>query len=129
MITGLDFTARLPLYFQLARLGFRRHAAYRGAMFAGIFTNTIFGFMIAYVTRALFLAKGSINGYDATDAVTYMWISQGMLMTAYTISSNRMAEIAQRVRSGDIATDFQRPVDFQLYWLCQDLGRGLFHAI
>ena len=117
------------VYFELAKLGYRRFASYRGATFAGIFTNTIFGFMLAYVTLALFSARGSINGYDGADAVTYMWIGQGMLMTTYIISPSRMSEIAQRIRSGDIATDLQRPLDFQLYWLAQDLGRGTYHAI
>jgi ABC-2 type transport system permease protein len=38
-------------------------------------------------------------------------------------------EIAERIRSGDIVSDFQRPVDFQLYFLAQDLGRALYHAL
>jgi ABC-2 type transport system permease protein len=114
------------VYWELARLGFRRYSAYRGATFAGCFTNTVWGFMLSFVQVALFSARSSVGGYDARDAITYVWVSQGMLMTVYIWS---WAEIAQRVRTGDVATDFHRPVDFQGYWLAQDLGRAAYHAI
>src|SRR5205085_11494066 len=57
----------------------------------------------------------------------YVWITQGMLMTVYL--GGVWSDIAQRVRTGDVATDFHRPVDFQLYWLAQDLGRAAYHAL
>jgi ABC-2 type transport system permease protein len=38
-------------------------------------------------------------------------------------------EIADRITTGDVVTDLYRPVDFQAYWLAQDLGRAAFHAI
>jgi ABC-2 type transport system permease protein len=114
------------LYWALACLGFRRHAAYRGATIAGVFTNTVWGFMIAFVNLALFGSRARVAGYDASDALTYVWLTQGMLMT---VAVWYWVEIAQRVRTGDVATDFQRPVDFQGYWLAQDLGRAAYHAL
>ena len=38
-------------------------------------------------------------------------------------------EVAFRIGSGDIATDLYRPLDFQLYWLAQDLGAALTRAL
>ena len=35
-------------------------------------------------------------------------------------------DIALRVQSGDIATDLQRPVDFQGQWLATDYGRAAY---
>ena len=58
--------------------------------------------------------------------MTYVWLAQGLLMTIYIWG---WYEVALRVRSGDVATDLQRPVDFQAYWLAQDLGRALYHAL
>jgi len=49
-----------------------------------------------------------------------------MLMTIYLWG---WFEVALRVRSGDVATDLQRPLDFQGYWLAQDLGRAAYHAL
>jgi ABC-2 type transport system permease protein len=116
----------LRLGFELARRGFARYAAYPGATWAGVFTNTFFGFLIAYALLAVFEQRDSVGSYDAQDAVTYTWLAQGMLMTIYMWG---WFEVALRVRSGDVATDLQRPLDFQLYWLAQDVGRATYHAI
>ena len=116
----------MRLYWELGRLGFRRHATYRGATFAGVFTNTVWGFMLSFIQVALFSSQRRVAGYDVADAITYVWVSQGMLMTVYIWG---WVEIAQRVRTGDVATDFQRPVDFQGYWLAQDLGRAAYHLV
>lgn len=116
----------LRLYWEIAVRGYRRYATYRTATLAGVFTNSIFGFMRAYILIALFSARPHAGGYTMTDALTYVWLAQGMLMTVYLWG---WYEIAERVRSGDVVSDFQRPVDFQGYWLAQDLGRALYHAI
>jgi ABC-2 type transport system permease protein len=113
------------LYWEIARRGYRRYAAYPGATAAGVFTNTFFGFLQAYILLAVFRQRDTIGDYDARDAVTYVWLAQGLLMTVYIWG---WYEVALRVRTGDIATDLQRPVDFQLLWLAQDLGRAAYHA-
>lgn len=116
----------LRLYIEVARRGYRRYASYRGATLAGIFTNTVFGFMRAYVLLALFRARPHVGGYGTADALTYVWLTQGLLMTVYLWG---WYDIAERIRSGDVITDLQRPFDFQLYWLAQDLGRAFYHAL
>ena len=115
----------MRLYWEIARRGYRRFAAYPAATVAGIFTNVVFGFLIAYILLAVFAEQGQIGSYDASDAVTYTWLAQGLLMTVYIWG---WYEVALRVQSGDVATDLQRPLDFQLYWLAQDLGRAAYHA-
>lgn len=114
------------LYWEVAKRGYRRYATYRGATFAGVFTNTVFGFMRAYVLIALFRSRPHVGGYDITDALTYTWLTQACLMAIYIWG---WYEIAERIRSGDIVSDLQRPVDFQGYWLAQDLGRAVYHTI
>jgi ABC-2 type transport system permease protein len=114
------------LYWQVARRGFRRFATYRAATFAGVFTNTVFGFLRAYVFVAVFAARGAIGGYDARDTLTFTFVAQGLLATVYMFG---WWEIALGIRSGDVVTDLYRPYDYQGYWLAQDLGRGLYHAL
>ena len=116
----------MRLYWEIARRGYRRYAAYPGATVAGIFTNTVFGFMLSYILLAVFRERSAVGSYDASDAVTYVWLSQGLLMATYIWG---WYEVALRVQSGDVATDLQRPLDFQLSWLAQDLGRALYHAV
>lgn len=114
------------LFFELARRGYRRYAAYPGATWAGVFTNTFFGFLLSYILLAVFRERETVGSYDSQDAVTYVWLAQGLLMTIYIWG---WYEVARRVQTGDVATDLQRPLDLQTYWLAQDLGRGLYHGV
>jgi ABC-2 type transport system permease protein len=115
------------LYWEVARRSFRRHTTYRGATLAGVFTNTIFGFIQAYVLIALFADRlTAIRGFDVSDTVTFAFVAQGFLMMIGAFPDREMGE---RIRSGDIVSDLYRPVDFQAYWLAQDLGKAGFYAI
>jgi ABC-2 type transport system permease protein len=117
---------QLRLYWEVARRAFRRYATYRGATIAGVFTNTVFGFIRAYVMIALYRHRSDVGGFDLTDALTFVFVSQGFLMLTEAFGTDA---IALRVRSGDIVTDLYRPLNFHAYWLAQDAGRAAFHAI
>lgn len=114
------------LYWEVAVRGFRRYATYRAATFAGVFTNSVFGFIRAYILLALFHLRPHIGGFDARDVLTYTFVTQGFLMPMAMFG---WSEIEDRVRTGDVVTDLYRPVDFQLYWLSQDAGRAAFQTV
>src|SRR4051794_30361978 len=111
---------------EVAARSYRRHSTYRGATFAGVFTNTVFGFILAYVLLAVMQERPVINGFDARDAVTFTFVMQGLLMVIGIFGST---DIADRIRSGDVVSDLYRPVDFQAYWLADTYGRSTFYAI
>jgi ABC-2 type transport system permease protein len=113
----------LRAYVELARAGWRRHATYRIATLAGVFTNTVFGFLRAAVLIAALRTAGTIAGWDRADALTYTWLTQGLIMVVAIWNWN---DIALRVQTGDIATDLQRPVDFQGQWVAVDYGRAAY---
>jgi ABC-2 type transport system permease protein len=110
------------LYWEVAKRSFRRHATYRTATLARIFTGSIFGFIRAYVLIAVYRSRTDIGGFDVTDAVTFAIVSQGLLAAIEAFGPD---EIAQRIRTGDVVMDLYRPLDFQLYWLAQDTGRAV----
>jgi ABC-2 type transport system permease protein len=114
------------LDWEIAKRGWRRYAAYPWATAAGVFTNTIFGFIQAYILLAVFRHRQDVGGYDARDAVTYVWLAQALLMTVYIFG---WQELALRIRDGSIATDLARPLDPQRYWLAFDLGRAPYHLL
>lgn len=116
----------MRLDWEIAKRGWGRYAAYPWATAAGVFTNTVFGFLLAYVLLAIYRHRTSIGGFDASDAVTYEWLAQSMIMTVYVFS---WWELAWRIRDGSIATDLLRPLDPQRYWLCYDLGRAPYHFL
>jgi ABC-2 type transport system permease protein len=114
------------LYLELARRGYRRWAAYPAATAAGVFTNSIFGFIRGYVLLALFEHRDDVGGYDAAETLTYVWVSQALIAGVFIFSWN---ELALRIRSGDVVTDLTRPLDLQLAGLAADLGRSVYHFV
>ncbi|GAA2144140.1 ABC-2 family transporter protein [Kitasatospora kazusensis] len=124
---ALQDSARL--YLAVAAGAFRRYSTYRAATFAGAFTNTVFGFILAYTFLALWQARPGLGGYDTSQAVTYIWISQSLLVTVAVWGGGFQDDLQERFRTGDIAVDLYRPVDFQGWWLASDLGRAGFHLL
>lgn len=116
----------MRLDWELARRGYRRYAAYPAATFAGAFTNTIFGFIQAYILLAVYRHRTDVGGYDASDAVTYVWLAQALIMTVHVFG---WQELALRIRDGSIATDLSRPLSPLRYWLAFDLGRAPYHFV
>ena len=116
----------LALDLAVARAAFRRFASYRAATVAGIATNTFFGILLTSAVIAVARQRGEVNGYDEQDLVTQVWVMQGLLMT---IAIWGWTELGDRIRSGEIAVDLQRPVDLQRWWLDHDLGRAAYHAV
>ncbi|MER8185501.1 ABC-2 family transporter protein [Kitasatospora sp. NPDC094015] len=117
------------LYLAVARGAFRRYSTYRAATLAGAFTNTVFGCILAYTFLALWQARPGLGGYDTRQAVSYIWISQALLVTVAVWGGGFQDDVQDRFRTGDIAVDLYRPVDFQGWWLATDLGRAGFHLI
>ncbi len=117
----------LRTYLKLLRAGFSRQANYRLAMLAGLATNLVFGFIRAAILfAAVESAGGTLAGYTTGTISSYVWLSQGLLGA---IELSGRAEIGDRVRTGDVAIDFTRPVDLQTWHLCEDLGRAAYTLI
>ncbi|KIF74606.1 ABC transporter permease [Streptomyces sp. 150FB] len=119
----------MRLYAVVAAGGFRRYATYRVATFAGVFTNTVFGFILAYTYIALWDERPRLGGYDLPQALSYVWLGQALLMTCAMMGGGFSDELIERIRTGDIAVDLYRPADLQLWWLAGDLGRAAFHLL
>ncbi|WP_438871226.1 ABC transporter permease [Paractinoplanes tereljensis] len=121
---GRPFRASLTTFGALVWSGFRRYATYRQATIAGSFTNIVFGFLRCYVLLAV--AAGAVGnrpaGYDVEQLATYVWVGQGLLAVTGMWG---WAELADRIRTGDIASDLLRPVPPVVSYLAADLGRAL----
>ena len=118
-------------YVAVARQSFRRQATYRLATVAGVFTNAVFGIVLASVLIAVYdarVATGSadIGGLDVRGAITLTFVGQGMLMA---VAMFGWRELTDRVRSGEVASDLQRPVDVSVYWGAHFVGRSLYSLL
>jgi ABC-2 type transport system permease protein len=114
------------LYAAVATGAFRRYATYRVATAAGVFTNTVFGLILAYTYIALWDERPGLGGYDQSQAVTYVWLGQGLLAAVAVMGGGFEDELIERIRTGDIAIDLYRPADLQMWWLAADSGRAAF---
>ncbi|MBO0847590.1 MAG: ABC-2 family transporter protein [Nocardioides sp.] len=117
------------LYPAVAARSFRRYSTYRAATLAGIFTNSVFGVIYSYAYLALWEQRPDAGGYDAADAVTYVWIGQALLMTVALWGGGTTDDLAERIRTGDVAIDLYRPVGLIGWYLAGDLGRAAYHFL
>ncbi|MEU5882582.1 ABC-2 family transporter protein [Spirillospora sp. NPDC047279] len=111
----------MGVYPWVAWYAFRRYTAYPLSSAAEAVTNTVFGFMRAYVLIALWAARPALGGYDAADAVTFCFLTQALIGPVQIF---RGLELADRIRTGDVAIDLYRPAGLQVWWLSDDLGRA-----
>ena len=91
---------------------------------AGVFTNTVFGFIRASIMfAAIGTAGGELGGYTMLQAATYVWLGQALLAPIEAFGTR---EVSQRVHQGDIAVDLLRPTGFLGLYYAQKLGRSGF---
>lgn len=109
------------IYAWIAWYALRRHATYRTGALAEAVTNTVFGFLRAYILIALWQARPALGGYEVADAVTFCFLTQALVGPVQIFGG---MELTERIRTGDIAVDLHRPVDLQGWWLADDIGRA-----
>ncbi|WP_240644185.1 ABC transporter permease [Antribacter gilvus] len=115
---------RLRAYWLLLVAGMRTQSAYPLATFAGLVANATFGLLKTAILFAVVeAAGGGIAGYTAGTMSAYIWLSQGLLGSVNLYGRSDMTE---RVRTGDVATDFLRPVNVQAANILPAIGKGLF---
>jgi ABC-2 type transport system permease protein len=115
-------------YLALIRLAFRQQFEYRLAALAGLTTNLFFGMLRAAVMVALFEAPGvaEASGLSVRQAVTYTGLTQALSMA---LALWGWMDLARAIRTGEVAADLQRPVDFYVWWGAQDAGRALAQLV
>jgi ABC-2 type transport system permease protein len=102
--------------------GYRRHSSYRGAQFAAAAANTVFGLLRSAVLLAAIASGGGlVAGYDRQTALAFVFIGQALLTPVQVFP---WMELTDRIRTGDIAIDFGRPMSIQLQYGAADLGRA-----
>jgi ABC-2 type transport system permease protein len=124
---GRPFRASIATFGALLWSGFRRYATYRQATIAGTFTNIVFGFLRCYVLLAVAAGAtgGEPGGYDREQLATFVWVGQGLLAVTGIWG---WTDLADRIRTGDVASDLLRPVPPVTAYLAADLGRA-GHAV
>ena len=109
-------------YLALLGAGFQRQTSYRLALAAGLATNAFFGVVRTAVFFALYRERDQVAGLDVADALTYVWVLEGMFAVIW---APWVWEMAEAIRSGEFTVELLRPGDPYLRLLAFDLGRTL----
>ncbi|WP_206051510.1 ABC transporter permease [Nocardioides ferulae] len=89
--------------------------------------NVTFGLLkVALLLSAVEAGGGELAGYDPATMAAYIWISQGLLGS---VNLHGRSEIADRIKTGDVAVDFLRPLDVQLAAITTETGRAVFSLL
>lgn len=116
----------LAPYLAFARASLARQLTYGTANWAGLFTNVFFLFFRAYALGACFEATSSIGGLDARATVTYVTVSQSLVMVCPQWGN---VTLAAAVRSGQVAIDLLRPVDLYGSLLARRLALSAYYVV
>lgn len=115
------------IYGSLLRAGVRRQSSYRLAAFGGLVANSTFGFLkVAILFATVRAAGGSLAGYGIASMSSYIWVSQGLLGS---INLNGRSDFADRIKTGDVAIDFIRPLNLQGSFVAMEIGRSLWALV
>jgi ABC-2 type transport system permease protein len=112
----------LRAYIQLAKLRLLTSLAYRFDVYASIGMNLILMLATVFLWRTAYRGIDRVAGVNEGQMVTYAVVS--MLLGSIFVT-NVQNYINDRVRRGEIAIDFLRPVRPLLAWLADDIGSGV----
>ena len=107
-------TRRLAPYRGVLRARFRGTLQYRVAALAGFGTQLYWG-LIRLMILAAFYQSGPADATDFSfsDVVPYVWLGQALLaLFPFRLDS----ELADSVRTGNVAVELLRPIDLYSYW-------------
>ncbi|GAB3587983.1 ABC transporter permease [Calidifontibacter terrae] len=123
-MSSTALTPSVRPYWKLFRAGIRQQATYRLAMFGGLLANATFGLLKTVILGATVTAGGGmVGGYNAAAMATYVWVGQGLLGS---LNLNGRLDLADRIKKGDITTDFLRPLDVQSATIATEVGKAAY---
>lgn len=111
-------------HWRLLVAGVQRQSTYRLAALGGLVANVTFGLLkVSILFATVRAAGGELSGYDLGAMSAYIWISQGLLGSVNLFGRSDMAD---RIKSGDVAVDFLRPLDVQTAAVTTEVGQSVF---
>lgn len=98
---------------------FREELQYRAAAFAGLVTQTVFGFLIVMVLLEFYASSDRPPPLDRSATLAYVWLGQA---TFALLPWNLDPSVARSVQTGDVVLELLRPVDTFRLWLARALA-------
>ena len=122
----MHILSTILVYIEFAKKSFQKQLQYRIANYSGFAVNTFFFVVRAYVFMALYENRGDMAGYNLTEAITFTGITQAMIMVIGLFGT---LEIANAVKSGEVATDLMKPIDYQFFAMANQFGKSFYYLL
>jgi ABC-2 type transport system permease protein len=110
----------------VARASVRRYSTYRMATVGAVVESSIASMIRAFVLLAAVHAIGTVRGLQPTQAATYAFLAGAIDASLQTVWPT---DIDDRISTGEVIVDLQRPVDFQLWWFAHEAGRSAYMTL
>jgi ABC-2 type transport system permease protein len=115
----------MSLYVAMIGKSFRKHLAYRSEVWVRIVIGVAWvGIQVAIWTSLI--GSGAVDGITLPDMITYAILNT---VIALAMMDRSLAELDERIRSGDVAVDLIKPYHYPLSLVADGLGRSLFSAL
>jgi ABC-2 type transport system permease protein len=123
MVTPQDsasagLVSRTRPYRAIINARFRTLLQYRAAALAGFGTQLVFGLIRIMVLGAFYAVSTTPQPMTYQDVVAYVWLGQALLAM---LPWNMDRDVAQMIRTGNVAYELLRPVDLYGYWYARVL--------
>jgi ABC-2 type transport system permease protein len=113
-------------FLAIARMAFFQQAFYRFELLFNALRAVVFVVVIAAVWRAVYAARPSLAGLTFEQVVFYT-CTAAMLTLLYEVNVER--EIGDRLRSGNLAMQLLKPVNYFLYGFAEGCGTLAYTAL
>ena len=113
----------LDAFLEFAKRAFSREGTYRFQVFSRIGSVLLRVFLLSTLWTNLYRANGAQGGINLESMITYVVIA---LLLDIVYGVNGAYVVREKIREGDIAIDFMRPISIPLYVFADTLGQTGF---
>lgn len=115
-------------YVGLTIMSIQKAMVFRVGFLGALAGQVVQAFVLFYLWRAVFQYSDRIGAYTQSEMFAYLFISQAIsnIQGYFGTPEN---EISGKVRSGLVATELLRPLDFQQARFFESIGSGLLQGV
>lgn len=113
-------------YLSIMIAAVQRAIAYRGTTFLNLVSHLIEVAVLYYLWRTVFSGRADIAGFDWDQMRTYILVSYAV---SSLLSFYSLMRMTQGIRTGEIATELIRPIDYLNMQLAQTFGAALIEGV
>lgn len=114
-----------PPYVTLALIALQRAVAYRMTLFFNLATGLIWVIVLYYLWRTVYASTTEMGNFDWQAMRTYIVVSYAVNSL---LSYGSVSRMAWYVRTGQVATELLRPLDYLLTQLAQSVGAAIIEG-